>query len=119
MENLIFFVPVASDSLLYANDTCIVFQYKKVTEIEKQPLRDFSSLCDQFVDNNLSVHFGQEKTKSILFGTKHKLRTAKALNIVRKGTAVKQNEKVKYPGCILDQRLSTESMALNVIDNRV
>ena len=87
-------MPVASGSLLYADDTCIVFQYKNVTEIEKQPLRDFSSLCDWFVDNKLSVHFGQEKTKSILFGTKHKLRNAKTLNIVCNGTAIKQYEKV-------------------------
>ena len=114
-----FFVPVASDSLLYADDTCIVFWYKKVTEIEKQPVRDFSSLCDWFVDNNFSVYFSQEKTKSILFGTKHKIRNAKALNIVCKGTAVQQYEKVKYPGCILDQSLSGEPMALNVIDNRI
>ena len=112
-------MPVASNYLLYADDTSIVFQYKKVTEIEKQPLRNFSSLCDWFVDNNLSVYFSQEKTKSILFGMKHKLRNAKALNMVRKGTAVKQYEKVKYPGCILDQSLSGESMTLNVIDNRV
>ena len=87
-----------------------------ITEIEKQPLRDFSSLCDWFVDNKLSVHFGQEKTKSILFGTKHKLRNAKTLNIVCNGTAIKQYEKVKYRGCIIDQNLSGESMALNVID---
>ena len=73
---------IVSDSLLYADDTCIVFQHKNVTEIEKQLLRDFSSLCDWFVDNKLSVHFSQDKTKSILFGTKHKLRNAKTLNIV-------------------------------------
>ena len=107
---------VVSDSLLCADNTCIVFQHKNVTEIEKQLLRDFSSLCDWFVDNKLSVHFGQEKTKSILFGTKHKLRNAKTLNIVCNGTAIKQYEKVKYLGCILDQSLSGESMALNVID---
>ena len=73
---------VVYDSLLYADDTCIVFQYKNVTEVEKQPLRDFPSLRDWFVDNKLSVHFGREKTKSILFGTKHRLRNAKTLNIV-------------------------------------
>ena len=61
------------NSLLYADDTCIVFQHKNVTEIEKQLLRDFSSLYDWFVDDKLSVHFGQDKTKSILFGTKHNL----------------------------------------------
>ena len=69
---------VVSDSLLYADDTCIVFQHKNVTEIEKQLLRDFSSLHDSLVDNKLSIHFSQDKTKSILFGTKHKLRNAKA-----------------------------------------
>ena len=37
---------VVCDLLLYADDTCIVFQYKNVAEIEKQLLRDFSSLCD-------------------------------------------------------------------------
>ena len=107
---------VVNDLLLYVDDTCIVFQHKNVTEIEKQLLRDFSSLCDWFVDNKLSVHFGHEKTKSTLFGTKHKLWNAKALNIVYNGTEIKQHEKVKYLGCVLDQSLSGESMALNIID---
>ena len=107
---------VVSDSLLYADDTCIVFQHENVTEIEKQLLKYFSSLCDWFADNKLSVHFSQDKTKSILFGTKHRLQNAKALNIVYIGTEIKQYEKVKYLGCILDQNLSGESMALNVID---
>ena len=39
------------DSLLYADDTCIVFKHKQVTEIEKQLLTDFSGLYDWFVDN--------------------------------------------------------------------
>ena len=73
-------------------------------------------MCDWFVDNKLSVHFGQDKTKSILFGTKHKIRNANVLNIVYNGIEIKQYEKVKYLGCILDQNLSGESMALNVID---
>ena len=90
--------------------------HKNVTEIEKQLLKDFSSLCDWFVDNKLSAHFGQNKTKSILFGTKHKLRSAKVLNIVYNGIGIKQYEKVKYLGCVLDQSVSGESVALNVID---
>ena len=107
---------VVSDSLLYADDTCIVFQHKSEIEIEKQLIRDFSSLCDWFVDNKLSIHFGQDKTKSILFGTKHELRNAKSLNIVNNGIEIKQHAKVKYLGCILGESLSGESMALNVID---
>ena len=38
-------------------------------------------LYDWFVDNKLSIHFGDDKTKSILFGSKHKIMTLKPLNI--------------------------------------
>ena len=107
---------IASDSLLYADDTCIVFQHKNVTEIEKQLLKDFSSLYDGFVDNKLIAHFGQGKTKSILFGIKHKLWNVKTLDIVYNGIEIKQYGKLKYLGCVLDQSLSGESTALNVID---
>ena len=82
---------VVSDSLLNADDTCKVFQHKNEIEIEKQLIRDFPSLCDWFVDNKLSIHFGQDKTKSILFGTKHKLRNAKSLNIVYNDIEMKQH----------------------------
>ena len=67
-----------SNLLLYADDTCIVFQHKSIIEIEKQLIRDFSSLFDWFVDNKLSIHLGKDKTKSNLFGAKHKLRNAKS-----------------------------------------
>ena len=71
---------------------------------------------DWFADNKLSIHFGQDKTKLISFGTKDKPRNAKSLNIVYNGTEIKQNAKMKYLGCILDESLSGESVALNVID---
>ena len=99
---------VVSHSLLYADDTSIVFLHKKINEIEKQLLRDVSSLCDWFFDNKLNIHFSQDKTKSIFFGTKHKLRNAEALNTVYNGTEIKQYTKVKCLGCILDQSLSGE-----------
>ena len=107
---------VVSDSLLYANDTCIVFQHKSVIEIEKQLIRDFSRLCDQFADKKLSINFGKDKSKSILFGAKHKLRNAKSLNIAYNGIEIKQHSRVKYVGCILDESLSGESMGFNVTD---
>ena len=53
----------SSDSFLYADDTCIVFQHKSITEIKKQLIRDFSGLCDWFVNNKLSMHLGQDKRK--------------------------------------------------------
>ena len=50
---------VVSDSLLYANDTCI-FPQKSEIEIEKQLIRHFSSVCDWFVDSKL---YTLDKTK--------------------------------------------------------
>ena len=58
------------DLYLYANDLCLLFQHKNVTEIIKQLTKDFNSICDWFVDNKLNIHFGEEKTKSVL-GTAH------------------------------------------------
>ena len=40
---------------------------------------------EQFLDNKLSIHFGEDKTKSILFGTKRILRKVGKLNITYQG----------------------------------
>ena len=58
---------VKSDFLLYANDTCLMYTGKDIKTIEEQLNTDLSSLCDWFIDNKLSVHFGEEKRKSIFF----------------------------------------------------
>ena len=60
---------VNSELLLYADDTCIFFMGKDSKKIGDQLNKDFNSLCEWFIDNKLSIHFGEEKTKSILFGT--------------------------------------------------
>ena len=33
---------------------------------------DFENLCDWFADNKLSIRFGEDKTKSILFASKQR-----------------------------------------------
>ena len=71
------------DLLLYADDSCLVFGDNNVNEIEKQLNRSFNSLCDWFIDNKLSIHFGEDKTKSILFGRKNKQTGSKNLDIRR------------------------------------
>ena len=63
---------VKCDIFLYADDRCLVFQHKYINKIENQLHEDFYNICDWFVDNNLSIHFGENKTKSILFASKSK-----------------------------------------------
>ena len=41
----------------------------------------FENVCDWFVDNKLSVHFGDDKTKSILFASKGRAKNIPKLNI--------------------------------------
>ena len=100
--------------LLYADDSCLLFRHKDVKEIERVLNINFSKLCDWFVDNKLSVHFGEDKTKCILFSSKIKAFNASPLNINYKGTPIKQYTSVKYLGCLLDNKLSGQSMGAYV-----
>ena len=65
---------VKLNRFLYVDNSCLAFQGKDVTEIEEQLNEDFTNICEWFVDNRLSIHFGEEKTKSILFASKRKIR---------------------------------------------
>ena len=51
-------------------------------------------------------------TKSILFSGKRKIKKASPLNIQYKDIKIKQYSKVTYLGCVLDETLSGESMAI-------
>ena len=73
--------------------------------------RDFSTLVNWFVDNRLSVHFGEDKTKSILFTPKHRSKSIGQIDISYKDIKIKQYAKVTYLGCVLDECLTGESMA--------
>ena len=92
---------------LYADDSCLVCQHKDVNEIGKQLNVDFSNICDWFVDNKLSIHFGEDKTKSILFASKFKNKNIKKLNIKYGDIQIKQHSKVKYLGCLMDETMSS------------
>ena len=42
---------VDCELLLYADDTCLVFQHKDITEFETAPNKNFNMLCDWLVDD--------------------------------------------------------------------
>ena len=46
-----------AELLLYADDTCFIFQHKDITEIESALNKNFCMICDWFVDNKLTIHF--------------------------------------------------------------
>ena len=77
--------------------------------------KDFDSLCDWFLDNKLSIHFGQDKTKTILCIPKNLAGGAEGLAKKRHDVSLKQYSTVEYLGCLLDSTLSGEEMALKVL----
>ena len=99
-------------SNLYADDTCIYYQHKNVQEIEAILNKEFSSLCEWFIDNKLSIRFGEDKTKSILF-TRSK--TAEKLNISFQDHSIRQYNCVEYLGCFLDYNLNGKAMARKIL----
>ena len=106
---------VKCDLLLYADDSCLVFEGENINEIENRLNNDFNMLCDWFVDNKLSIHFGEDKTKAIVFGTNRKMKNIRELEIKHGDIKIKQYPQVVYLGCILDSRLSGEAMALQAL----
>ena len=72
---------VDCDLFLYVDDSYLVYQHKDVKEIEKNLYKNFSDVCDWFVDNKLSIHLGEDKTKCILFGTKYRLNKISSFDI--------------------------------------
>ena len=67
---------------------------KYIKTIEDQLSNDFNSLCKWFIDNKLSIHFGEEKTKSILFIIIKRLNNSRNLDIQYNDIEIKQHSKV-------------------------
>ena len=82
---------VKSSLFLYADDSCLAFQGKDVIEIETQLNEDFTNIYEWFVDNRLSLHFGEDKTKSILFASKSQIKRDPKLKIKCKNIQIKQH----------------------------
>ena len=58
---------VKSNLFLYADNSHLVFQEKDITEIENQLNEDFTNTCEWFVNNRLSIHFGEERLNIYFF----------------------------------------------------
>ena len=100
-------------SNLYADDTCIYYQHTVIQKIETILNKEFLSPCDWLIDNKLPIHFGKDKTKSILF-TRSK--TPAKMNISFQDHLTKQYNCVEYLRCFLDYNLNGETMGQKVLN---
>ena len=49
------------------------------------------NICDWFVDKKLSIHFSEDKSKSILFASKRRAKNVRQLNVKYKHVNIKQH----------------------------
>ena len=104
---------VKNKLLLYADDSGILVSGKCKSDIEHALKEDLRLVSQWLVDNKLSLHLG--KTESILFGSKHRLKSNSSLDITCNGTVINPTSSVKYLGATIDQSLSFDTMARSVL----
>ena len=104
------------DLLLYVDDSCLVFTGKDLTSIENELNKDADSLFSSLMDNMLSIHSVEDKTKSILLGNKRQIKNAHQLNIKHGEFNIEQHLPVTYLGCCIDDNMTGDSMVIKVMN---
>ena len=99
--------------LLYADDSALIASGKNVADIESTLSSELEYVSNWLIDNKLSLHL--DKTQSILFGTKRRLSTGVKLNVICNGNVIESKSNVTYLGVTLDQFLSGEIIASNIL----
>ena len=74
---------VDCDLLLHADNSCLIFTGPDLKTIEANRNMNFNSLSIWFFENKLCIHFGEDETKSIVFGSQKKLKNLDQLDIKR------------------------------------
>ena len=99
----------STHACLCADDKSIFCQHKEVKDIKNVLNKESANVCDWFVDNELSVHFDEEKTKCILFARDKNIPEP---NITYKENIIKEYRILEYLGCCLDAKLKREFIAI-------
>ena len=66
--------------------------------------------------NKISIHFGEDKTKSLLFASKRTAKNVRQLHIRYQHKNVKRHSQVTHLKCVLVNSISGEQIALNVLN---
>ena len=72
---------VSSNLFLVIDHSCLVYQHNFLSKIEQSLNNNFSNICDECVNNKLSIKLEEDKPKCILLGAKQQLDQTVSLNI--------------------------------------
>ena len=89
---------------------------KNFQNIEEKLEKELNSICSWLEDNRLEIHL--DKTESILFGSKKKLKQNSKLKISSSGIQINEKNSVRYLCSDIDQALTGESMVESIIKKK-
>ena len=78
------------------------------SSLKKNVNYNFNNIYEWSINKKLSIHFGEDKTESILF--KRGKKSNASLIIKRNENVLKQHSVVEYFGCLSDENMSGEAM---------
>ena len=99
--------------LLYADDSALLVSDKNPQCVADKLSKELESCRQWVVDNKLSLHLG--KTECILFGSKNKLKKVNTFSVTCDGNEIKPSNSAKYLGITLDESLSGETIACDIL----
>ena len=96
--------PLASDIVLYADDTVLYYSSKDLTDLQCHLNADLETVSEWFSRNLLTLNIS--KCNFVIFGSPHKLNRIQEVSIQVKGTRIDRTESFQYLGVTLHQSMS-------------
>ena len=110
---LLFLICIKCKLILYADDSALLVACKNCAIIQQRLSSELESIWEWLIDNKLSLHFG--KTESVVFGSKRSLKGNNSIDVICDGQIISSKLCLKYLGVELDQSLSNNQTADNIV----
>ena len=95
---------LASDIILYADDTVVYYSSKSVSDLEHHINADLRTVSEWFSRNLLTLNIS--KCKFVIFGSPQKLNRIQNILVKVEDTCIERTQSFKYLGVTLNQSMS-------------
>jgi len=96
--------PLASDIILYADDTVLYYSSKDLSDLQRHLNVDLKTVSEWFSRNLLTLNL--PKCNYVIFGSPHKLKHIQETSIQVQGAVINTTESFQYLGVTLHQSMS-------------
>ena len=94
---------LASEIILYANDTVIYYSSTDLFDLESKLNSDLATVSNWFLSNLLNLNIS--KCNFIIFGNSRKLKLVNDVSLKVNSTAIERSDPFKYLGVVINQTM--------------